>query len=69
MRNTGKLISDALTGIGSGGGHATMAGGVIYQNEKKTWHNNIEEIVKHRFLNIIKQGDLMAARRKTKKLL
>ena len=46
-----------------------MAGGVIYQNEKKTWHNNIEEIVKHRFLNIIKQGDLMAARRKTKKLL
>ena len=67
--HAGKLISDALTGIGSGGGHAGMAGGVIYQNEKKTWHNNIEEIVKHRFLNIIKQGDLMAARRKTKKLL
>lgn len=60
--HAGKLISDALEGIGSGGGHAAMAGGVIYPNEKKTWHYNIEEIVKQRFMNIIKQGDLMAAR-------
>ena len=65
--HAGKLISDALAGIGSGGGHAAMAGGVIYRNEKKTWHNNIEEIVKQRFLTIIRQGDLMSARRRYRK--
>ncbi|MBQ3583850.1 MAG: DHH family phosphoesterase [Lachnospiraceae bacterium] len=54
--HAGKLTADALEGIGNGGGHAAMAGGVIYPNACETILNNIEEIVQGRFLNVIKNG-------------
>lgn len=51
--HSGKLTADALEGIGSGGGHAAMAGGIIYPEAAKNMHNNIEDTVKGRFLKAI----------------
>ncbi|MBQ3545419.1 MAG: DHH family phosphoesterase [Lachnospiraceae bacterium] len=54
--HAGKLTKDALEGIGNGGGHAEMAGGIIYPDSVKNIRDNIEDIVKERFLNIVKNG-------------
>lgn len=54
--HAGKLISDGLEGIGSGGGHAAMAGGIVFPEAIEQIHDNIEEIIKNRFMNIIKSG-------------
>lgn len=54
--HAGKLTADALQGIGSGGGHAAMAGGVIYPEYAETLFDKIEEKVKNRFMEIIGQG-------------
>lgn len=52
--HAGKLAADALKDIGNGGGHAAMAGGIIYPEAvEKNNINNIEEIVKERFLKAI----------------
>lgn len=51
--HAGKLTADALEGIGNGGGHAAMAGGIIYPESAVMILNNIEEIVKERFLKAI----------------
>lgn len=54
--HAGRLTADALQDIGSGGGHAAMAGGVIYQEYGEKLFNKIEETVKNRFLEAIKNG-------------
>lgn len=53
--HSGKMTSDALEGIGNGGGHAAMAGGIIYKDCPDNVKNNIEENIQSRFLNIIKK--------------
>lgn len=55
--HSGKLIADALEGIGNGGGHAAMAGGVIYKEKAEDIRENIEEVVKDRFLAVIRSGN------------
>lgn len=54
--HAGRLTADALQDIGSGGGHAGMAGGVIYQEHGEKLFNKIEETIKNRFLEVIKNG-------------
>ncbi len=54
--HAGRLISEALSGIGSGGGHQKMAGGVIYPEMAEGLSNAIETIVKRRFTKIIHSG-------------
>lgn len=56
--HAGKLTADALEDIGSGGGHAAMAGGVIYPAFAQTLFDKdkIEEMIKERFLEVIKNG-------------
>lgn len=54
--HAGKLTADALQDIGSGGGHAGMAGGVIYQEQAEKLLGKIEETVKNRFLDVIRNG-------------
>ena len=54
--STKKELMDALEGIGNGGGHAEMAGGIIYPDSVRNIIDNIEEVVKERFLNIIRSG-------------
>lgn len=47
--HAGKLIREALADIGNGGGHPTMAGGVIYK-ESLAKIDDLEEEVTRRFL-------------------
>ena len=48
--HAGKLIHEALTGIGNGGGHPTMAGGIIYKESLAKMQDLEGEIIK-RFLD------------------
>lgn len=50
--NAGQLISMALSGIGNGGGHPTMAGGVILkENAEKLGHDH-DFMIRKRFLDV-----------------
>ncbi|MBR5360982.1 MAG: DHH family phosphoesterase, partial [Lachnospiraceae bacterium] len=49
----GKLIGDALEGIGTGGGHAFMAGGFIPIDSVTTLGNNPDEVITERFMQTI----------------
>ena len=61
--HAGKLILEALEGIGSGGGHAAMAGGVIFPDCSKDIKDHIEENVEKRFFNALQRGDLQNVRK------
>lgn len=54
--HAGKLISDALDGIGSGGGHAEMAGGLIFPDRTHLLEGKIEKVIEQRFLEILRNG-------------
>ncbi len=54
--HAGKLISDAMDGIGSGGGHAAMAGGILFSDKTELLQGNIEELIEKRFLEVLKNG-------------
>lgn len=51
--DAGRIVSDALVGIGSGGGHKSMAGGYASEDKLKRLNDNCGEQIKHLFLNII----------------
>lgn len=54
--HAGKLTSEALKGIGDGGGHSFMAGGVIFGDIDDNIRENIEAEVQNRFLKVINEG-------------
>lgn len=52
--DAGHIISEALAGIGSGGGHKSMAGGYASESKLKQINPNISKAVQNLFLSIIK---------------
>lgn len=56
--NAGRLIIDALRGIGTGGGHSIMAGGFVPYNEKtsRDMTSDIVNSVKDKFLSLVKNN-------------
>ena len=52
--DAGKLIAAALEGIGSGGGHAFMAGGIIRTDDLPKLGEYPEDRVRELFLNQLK---------------
>ena len=50
------MLAEALKGIGDGGGHSFMAGGVIYSDIDEYMKDNIEAEVQKRFLNAVNKG-------------
>ena len=53
--HAGELISKALSGIGSGGGHQKMAGGVVYPEMAEGLSDAADTIIKRRFLKVIEK--------------
>ena len=53
--DAGKLINKALDGIGSGGGHAVMAGGFIGYNELNEIGESYDEKLKELFMNTLNE--------------
>ncbi len=51
--HAGRLIHDALAGIGSGGGHSEMAGGLISPEQTAMLGQYPDEILRERFLKIL----------------
>ena len=51
--NAGQITSTALDGIGSGGGHAAMAGGFIPIDNLNKINFDINEEIQNRFANAI----------------
>ncbi len=51
--DAGRIISDALVGIGSGGGHKSMAGGYASEEKLRRLSTDYGKIIQHLFLNII----------------
>ena len=51
--NAGKLLHIALKGIGNGGGHMSMAGGLVYPDQRKTLGESrfMEAKIRDRILN------------------
>lgn len=49
----GDLIHQALDGIGDGGGHALMAGGVIFPDRMKELGNDPDRCIRERFLKVL----------------
>ncbi|MBR5667432.1 MAG: DHH family phosphoesterase [Lachnospiraceae bacterium] len=51
--NAGKLLHIALKGIGNGGGHMSMAGGLVYPDQRKTLGETrfMEAMIRERILN------------------
>ena len=49
--NAGDLIHKALQGIGDGGGHPMMAGGIIFANKIAELGDDPDAVIRQRFLN------------------
>lgn len=54
--HSGKLTADALKGIGDGGGHAAMAGGIIFKDIPQDIKDNIEREIQERFITVMEKG-------------
>lgn len=54
--HAGKLICAALDGIGDGGGHAAMAGGILYGEKIDLIRESIDEEIENRFRTVLKAG-------------
>lgn len=54
--HAGQLTNQALKGIGDGGGHASMAGGLIPKNNIKLLGNYPDFFIRDTFMNIINQA-------------
>ncbi len=50
--NAGTLIEEALRDIGGGGGHATMAGGVVTREVCEILSNRVEDEIQRRFMQV-----------------
>ncbi len=53
--DAGKLVHDALDGIGTGGGHAAMAGGFIDEKSVKKLGNQYDRKIKELFMTALKK--------------
>lgn len=51
--DAGKIIGQALRGIGSGGGHATMAGGFVPFHGTEREEDLLVQDIRERFINVI----------------
>ena len=51
--DAGKIISKALKGIGSGGGHATMAGGFVPFDGNDREEDLLIQNIRERFIDVI----------------
>lgn len=51
--DAGKIISKALKGIGSGGGHATMAGGFVPFDGNDREEDLMIQNIRERFIDVI----------------
>lgn len=51
--HAGNLIHEALEGIGSGGGHAGMAGGLIRKEQEELLGRYPEDAIRERFLKVL----------------
>lgn len=51
--HAGRVTAAALAGIGDGGGHAAMAGGIIFADMPEYVKENIELEIKDRFISIL----------------
>lgn len=51
--DAGKITAKALDGIGSGGGHATMAGGFVYADKVGGFDTDFTSEVENRFINAV----------------
>ena len=51
--NAGRMLSMALKGIGNGGGHMSMAGGIVYPEQRATLGDPyfMEAVIRDRILN------------------
>ena len=47
--NAGQLVNLALRGVGNGGGHATMAGGLLYRERMSELGSDIDTAIRKRF--------------------
>ncbi len=56
--DAGRLIHDALEGIGSGGGHAAMAGGFISESKLKKLGTTYDGKIKQLFMEKLRKLDL-----------
>lgn len=56
--DAGELIHNALKGIGNGGGHPTMAGGVIYKEYMGEFAFNTKENIENRFMSEIQNMNI-----------
>ena len=54
--HAGTLTNQALKGIGDGGGHAAMAGGLIPKNNIPMLGNYPDDFIRDKFLKIIKEN-------------
>lgn len=54
--NAGVLVSKALKGIGNGGGHSFMAGGLIPRENEQLLGEHMDSAIRERFLEILKDG-------------
>ncbi len=52
--DAGRIVSDALIGIGSGGGHKSMAGGYASEEKLSRIGTDYSKTIQHLFLNIIR---------------
>lgn len=53
--DAGKLVAEALRGIGSGGGHSFMAGGIIFRQNVETLGLDPDTAIRELFFNVLKQ--------------
>ena len=47
--NAGQLVNLALRGVGNGGGHATMAGGLLYRERRSLLGSDADTAIRKRF--------------------
>ena len=54
--DAGKLAAAALGGIGSGGGHSFMAGGIIFRQNVESLGLDPDTAIRELFFNVLKKG-------------
>ena len=63
--HAGTITQKALDGLGGGGGHFSMAGGVILEDRVLQLGNDPDFEIRRRFLNVIKQEGLELKKKKS----
>lgn len=56
--HAGNLIHDALKGIGNGGGHAAMAGGLIQKDQEHLLGRYPKESIRDLFLKVLEKKEV-----------